>query len=1003
VSSFGINLDLSVRGQEKFQRAIRTVEQLEAAVKRASKELDLSGKLPGRGAEADKIGTLTKKMNDLAKKLVDTGQSGKTTQAGISDLTNSFKSLARISDVTKGSFKNFVEATIVAEKEVKRLARAEENVRRAFLGMQSLEEREAQLERRANTLRNLRTRKKLKEEEAAARRRNARAAKQEADEVRRLNKERKREEDLRERKRGKAFGDLFASVGFPLLFGGGPGAVGGGAAGSLIGSALGVGFGGQILGSAIGQQLDKLGSAALRTGETFNKLTRNVEQLIPKLGTGLQPGFQGTAQFLVGQGRGSEVATVARDAFEQTYGRGAAQRFEELGGTNREFKQVMEELGVELQDFMSGPLKGLLEAIKRVTGTGVGTPLETDRDRFMQERSDLIPQIAALESKEQLSFNERQQLFDLKTKEAHLLSIIATYTKEINGEDTKRLTLQKILNDVLKQQADIQEKETELVRIQLTARRDSLAEAQGQLAVDKAANELSNTQKQLKEEQNRAEKDTLLILQLQNQEKEQQGALDRARLQLANSVLQAERQIQREQISGAISNIGMLQKEKDMQLQFNQRQQGRFELVEQEARAIEDRFHVNTMVLELENKRALIGVTEAERISDINRSFEIRKRLATEQYHLDLQSLEQANAAYQLSRLQFEQELKLQNLRAGMAAQQQIRQTSPFARQTELMDPYFGGSRQLEIDQQIAYTEQLGLMETQLEDVIKQQQIFALSPAVLQGLEDQERSIRNQIANFKEYQPAIDEAALAQMRFNEAMAIAVPVTDSLFNNLTAVVEGTKTAKEAFADFLRDIASLLMDAAKQMIATYIAIGVARLFAGMGGSDGASSADMQAMGVPTAQANTIASGGSVGWSTDMPLNAGVTNPKGFNFAAGGYVSGPTRALIGEGGQGEYVIPESKMRESMARYSRGARGSSVIPEAGPSGTSSEGGGAAVAAPIDVRYTVERINSVDYVTADQFQNGMRQAANEGAKQGEQQTLKRLQMSSGTRKRLGM
>ena len=110
----------------------------------------------------------------------------------------------------------------------------------------------------------------------------------------------------------------------------------------------------------------------------------------------------------------------------------------------------------------------------------------------------------------------------------------------------------------------------------------------------------------------------------------------------------------------------------------------------------------------------------------------------------------------------------------------------------------------------------------------------------------------------------------------------------------------------------------------------------------------------------------------------------------------------SLIGEGGQGEYVIPESKMRESMARYSRGARGASVIPETGGSRTSGEGGGTAVAA-IDVRYTVERINSVDYVTADQFQAGMRQAANQGAKQGEQQTLKRLQMSSGTRRRLGM
>ena len=131
----------------------------------------------------------------------------------------------------------------------------------------------------------------------------------------------------------------------------------------------------------------------------------------------------------------------------------------------------------------------------------------------------------------------------------------------------------------------------------------------------------------------------------------------------------------------------------------------------------------------------------------------------------------------------------------------------------------------------------------------------------------------------------------------------------------------------------------------------------------------------------------------------------NPTVFplKMAQGGYVSSPTRALVGEGGQGEYVIPESKMRESMSRYARGARGSSVIPETGSSGTSGEGGGTAVAAPIDVRYTVERINSVDYVTADQFQRGLQSAAAQGAKQGEQQTLKRLQLSGSTRKRIGL
>ncbi|ADD94493.1 hypothetical protein [uncultured phage MedDCM-OCT-S08-C1441] len=156
------------------------------------------------------------------------------------------------------------------------------------------------------------------------------------------------------------------------------------------------------------------------------------------------------------------------------------------------------------------------------------------------------------------------------------------------------------------------------------------------------------------------------------------------------------------------------------------------------------------------------------------------------------------------------------------------------------------------------------------------------------------------------------------------------------------------------------------------------------------------------------SALTSGGS---SASSSTFAGVPNttlntvlPTTFSYASGGYVGGPTRALIGEGGQGEYVIPESKMRESMARYSRGARGSSVIPESGESGTvGGDGGGTAIAAPIDVRYTVERINDVEYVTAAQFQAGMQQAAAQGAQRGEQQTLRRLQMSGSTRRRIGL
>ena len=351
----------------------------------------------------------------------------------------------------------------------------------------------------------------------------------------------------------------------------------------------------------------------------------------------------------------------------------------------------------------------------------------------------------------------------------------------------------------------------------------------------------------------------------------------------------------------------------------------------------------------------------------------------------------QAQAAFELERATKNQAISMADMTAEIAAQQAIRATSPFENQDFLMDPFFGESRKLESEQNLRFAETLRIMNKELDDVNKNIKFGTdLDHEARLALVDKRVELENNIARYKEYQPAMDEAALAQMRFNEAMAITVPVTDSLFNNLTAVVEGTKTAKEAFADFLRDIASLLMDVAKQMIATYIAIGIARAFAGMGTSGGDPN---------SAAVGEVLQGG--GFTTGNMADQAAAGT--FSFASGGYVSGPTRAFVGEGGESEYIIPESKMRESMARYSRGARGSSVIPDSGAPGTSGEGGGTAVAAPIDVRYTVERINSIDYVTADQFQTGMRQAANQGAKQGEQQTLKRLQMSGSTRKRLGL
>jgi len=220
----------------------------------------------------------------------------------------------------------------------------------------------------------------------------------------------------------------------------------------------------------------------------------------------------------------------------------------------------------------------------------------------------------------------------------------------------------------------------------------------------------------------------------------------------------------------------------------------------------------------------------------------------------------------------------------------------------------------------------------------------------------------------------------------EAHAVAVSqnignaIGSSLVNGMGGLIAGSENVKDVFADMLRTVADVLAKQATQMIATYIAIGIAKAFAGLGSSGGGGGNDLNLGGVESYS--------GIGANTRM--------------AEGGYVTGPTNALIGEGGEPEYIIPESKMRESMGRYSRGSRGSSVIPAEGGGAAGTEGG-VAVAAPIDVRYNVERINSVDYVTADQFQDGMKRAAAEGAQRGQQLTLTRLQQSPATRRRIGM
>ena len=120
----------------------------------------------------------------------------------------------------------------------------------------------------------------------------------------------------------------------------------------------------------------------------------------------------------------------------------------------------------------------------------------------------------------------------------------------------------------------------------------------------------------------------------------------------------------------------------------------------------------------------------------------------------------------------------------------------------------------------------------------------------------------------------------------------------------------------------------------------------------------------------------------------------------FANGGMVTSPTIGLVGEGGEPEYIIPASKMDGAMARYSAGARGSSVIPQNGDSMAAGGGGGGGGGT-----FTLETvvINNVEYATVDQVRAMGQQAAAKGAESGYTKSMRTLQNSRSQRSKLGI
>ena len=229
--------------------------------------------------------------------------------------------------------------------------------------------------------------------------------------------------------------------------------------------------------------------------------------------------------------------------------------------------------------------------------------------------------------------------------------------------------------------------------------------------------------------------------------------------------------------------------------------------------------------------------------------------------------------------------------------------------------------------------------------------------------------------------PTLNQAEQQQLRLNQAIDkygfIADEAATAMSSAVQSIITGTGSVEEAFSNMFANIGKAFIDMATQMLAQK-----AFMFILQALNSGASSLGSVNAGAETSNlfGNLIGNfgGGSFG---------------GFR-ATGGPVNANTPYIVGERGP-ELMIPSSQGRIVSNENLRSEMDRSTATQSAMSRNSP-------AATIDVRYSVERINNVDYVTAGEFQQGMAQAAKQGAIQGEQRAMRTLKNSASTRRSVG-
>jgi hypothetical protein len=255
---------------------------------------------------------------------------------------------------------------------------------------------------------------------------------------------------------------------------------------------------------------------------------------------------------------------------------------------------------------------------------------------------------------------------------------------------------------------------------------------------------------------------------------------------------------------------------------------------------------------------------------------------------------------------------------------------------------------------------------------------------------------------------------------NQITGAANAIGGAFSQSFTDAISGSKSAKEALADFFKNVGSYFLDMAGQIIAKMVTIAILNAVTGLLPGGGSSPGIQRALAVTP----------KTGAAATSTLN-NFLSPR----ANGGPVSANTPYIVGERGP-ELMVPStsgmvlsnSETRQQLTQQGSAMRSTEAtrqqLTQQGSAMRSTEATRQQLNTqrntmitnstretermtemmlsnpdPIDVRYESTVINNVEYVTAEQHRQGMAQAA----ERGRSLTLSALQGSVKTRKKVGL